>query len=213
MGALKVIVLIDDSAECTIITSDGGLASTHHNGNHLLTTYYQNRIQTPMKSLEAEFSKMETSKQFNGDWNGGNRLNDLPEKHEHDTEVYEDAAGWLGIYTEIKTYSASDVEDREINHFITTGEFPKPHTTNIPLEVDVSNILHPALASLIPKLNVEIKHAIPNRESEWKITLVGNSAQLTHKVYLTEEDIKSEDYFSQVERCRKSDKYYIWKAI
>lgn len=91
------LVKIDNSdTSIDIIVEDGGICSIHHNGTHLITTYYQdrtNRIDDDMWDNLA---------------NGKAYLKDWEDKQDVDDEVIEDALDWLCPFA--KEFKQVDVD-------------------------------------------------------------------------------------------------------
>ena len=74
----------EDKREATILTEDGGVASIHHNGSHLITTRYQDRVNH--FDDDEMWEILSESKQYLKDWKG---------KHEVNEEMIHDALAWL----------------------------------------------------------------------------------------------------------------------
>lgn len=82
----------DARTEATIFLEDGGIATIHHNGEHLLTTTYQDK-----------------PKIFNADmWDvlseGSIYINDWENKQSIDREVIEHALNWLCPFQDTFTF-------------------------------------------------------------------------------------------------------------
>lgn len=69
--------IITEGDDVTIIVEDGGIATIHSNGDHLVTTYYQNKIKS--------FFALAEGKQYAKDWEENN-INDT---------IILDALNWL----------------------------------------------------------------------------------------------------------------------
>ena len=68
--------------ECTIRTQDGGIATCHHNGEHMLTEYYQNRTH----EIKPNWCELAEGKMYIKDWE---------DKQTIDSEIIMDALNWL----------------------------------------------------------------------------------------------------------------------
>ena len=64
MKQIKYNVITEGEDDYTIRTGDGGLAVIRHNGENLLTDYYQDRT----KDAEIDWDKMSESKMHCKDW-------------------------------------------------------------------------------------------------------------------------------------------------
>lgn len=87
----------DEDQFAEVRLSDGTVAMVHHNGKHMLTTYYQNRRDVcgdtwkrPVSDEELE--QLASSKAY---------LNDWVNKQEIDGEIIQDALDWSGFYNNI----------------------------------------------------------------------------------------------------------------
>ena len=69
-------------SEATIRTADGGIATCHHSGEHIITSYYQSRT----TAVEPDFDELAEGKMYLKDWE---------DKQEIDSEVIMDALAWL----------------------------------------------------------------------------------------------------------------------
>ena len=87
----RIIYLDTSNTECDIFMSDGGVASIHHNGEHIITTYYQDRCDSEDEYI---WEKLSEGKVYCKDWEGEDKITD---------EMLEDAVQWLymGGNTEI----------------------------------------------------------------------------------------------------------------
>ena len=94
---MKAKVIFDTENEADVYMSDGGVASFHHNGEHMITTYYQDRIEYGYNE-EDIWEKLAEGKVYCSDWK---------DKHIVDDEMIEDAVAWLycGGYTTIKKFN------------------------------------------------------------------------------------------------------------
>lgn len=86
----KVFVVVSDNYELDIVLEDGGIASIHHNGEHFLTSYYQDRPTIEQYKNNTMFdadSPMNDSKMYLNDWDEGIDMINL--------DMIYDAAEWL----------------------------------------------------------------------------------------------------------------------
>lgn len=90
MEKIKYRVIEDGDAEYTIVVEDGGVATLHHNGHHMLTTYYQDRI-TEETSKDEIWDELAEGKAYIKDWEG---ITEAPTKKELE-EMVMDAVDWL----------------------------------------------------------------------------------------------------------------------
>jgi hypothetical protein len=88
--------------EMTIVTEDGGVVTVHHNGTHMITTYYQDRVEQFDENM---WEELDSSKQYLHDWKG---------KQEVDDEIVQDALEWL---------SPMDNDFVEEDYYLFTTEF------------------------------------------------------------------------------------------
>jgi len=77
------IRIFNNSTEAEIRLSDGGIATCRHNGDHMVSDYYQERT----RSSEIDWEELAESKIYCEDWD---------DKHEVDQEMIENALKWLG---------------------------------------------------------------------------------------------------------------------
>lgn len=69
--------------DATILLEDGGVAEIHHNGMHIVSTYYQDRVESyDQKNL----GRISEGKAYVKDWD---------DKYSIDDEVIQDALNWL----------------------------------------------------------------------------------------------------------------------
>ena len=80
---MKAKVIFNSIDEVDIFTSDGGVATLHHNGEHIVTTYYQDRASEDDESI---WEKLSEGKVYMKDWEGRDIVDD---------EMIEDAVNWL----------------------------------------------------------------------------------------------------------------------
>jgi len=90
---MKANIFHIDKREVHIFMEDGGHATIHHNGEHMLTTYYQSRLenyditnQTKEYIDSLDFTPCEEGKAYLHDWE---------EQDEITQEMIEDAVNWL----------------------------------------------------------------------------------------------------------------------
>lgn len=86
-------VFYESDREAVIYMSDGGVATFHHNEEHMLTTYYQDRIEIQSDDIWLSLAE---SKVYLKDW---------ADKQSIDEEMIADAVRWLSPMspvTEIK---------------------------------------------------------------------------------------------------------------
>jgi len=74
---------LNKETDATVILEDGGIVTVHHNGEHLISTYYQDRLES--YNLESLSTLCE----------GKVHLKDWQYKQVIDEEVIQDAIGWL----------------------------------------------------------------------------------------------------------------------
>jgi len=90
---MKAKVIFEDTTEADVYMSDGGVATFHHNGEHMLTTYYQDRcIPEELKEGEDIWTKLGEGKSYCKDWE---------EKQTVDDEMIQDAVEWLAVGIEV----------------------------------------------------------------------------------------------------------------
>jgi hypothetical protein len=74
---------INKETDATVILEDGGITTVHHNGEHIVSTYYQDRIERYDQDNLDRISEGKTS------------YKDWQDKQVVDDEVIQDALGWL----------------------------------------------------------------------------------------------------------------------
>lgn len=115
----RIIRNIDD--EFDVITEDGGVASVHHNGFHLITTYYQTRL-TDI-SGENVWDELSDGEIHLKDWEEG----------ASEQEIIKDALDWL---------VAPSPETWEIDETLFVNLIPsniKTITIQIPEGIDIDH--------------------------------------------------------------------------
>jgi hypothetical protein len=84
---MKAKVIFTSESEADIFISDGGVATLHHNGEHIVTTYYQDRVVAEeLNDDESIWEKLSEGKVYMKDWEGRDIVDD---------EMIEDAVNWL----------------------------------------------------------------------------------------------------------------------
>lgn len=90
--------VIKDSDDTTIILEDGGIATIHNNGEHLITTYFQSRVDK-FTFDDDMWSKLDDGKQYIRDWAGQTKVTDA---------LILDALRWMAIgvneFTEVNSH-------------------------------------------------------------------------------------------------------------
>ena len=74
---------LNKETDATVILEDGGIATVHHNGEHIVSTYYQDRIERYDQDNLDGISEGKTS------------YKDWQDKQVVDEEVIQDALEWL----------------------------------------------------------------------------------------------------------------------
>lgn len=91
---------VDDGV--VILTEYGGVVTVHHNGSHMLTTYFNDKVEQFDDNM---WEELESSKQWLRDWK---------KKQEVDDEIVQDALEWL---------SPMDNDFIEEDYYLFTTEF------------------------------------------------------------------------------------------
>lgn len=98
---MKFRVIDHAQDDFTIVTEDGGIVSVHHNGEHLVTTYYQNRM-LPGTAPGMLWFELAEGKSYSKDWIEPATRSDIikdaldwlvlpaPASWEHDPELWEE---------------------------------------------------------------------------------------------------------------------------
>lgn len=98
------VFINNENNEANIYMTDGGVASIYHNGQHLITDYYQNRI--PLELLPEDMSTAEqvlnTTKTWEDLAEGKMYYNDWKGKDIITEEIVQDAVDWLCVGCETK---------------------------------------------------------------------------------------------------------------
>lgn len=80
---MKYAVKLFTASDATILMEDGGIVEVNHNGMHLISTYYQDRIE---RYDQDNLDRISEGKAYCKDWES---------KWTVDDEVIQDALGWL----------------------------------------------------------------------------------------------------------------------
>lgn len=86
---MKAKVEYTDSTEADVFMSDGGVATMHHNGEHIITTYYQRRVvaeEMEQEGIEDIWEFLSEGKAYCKDWEGEDKVT---------MEMIKDAVHWL----------------------------------------------------------------------------------------------------------------------
>lgn len=86
---MKAKVIFISESEADVLMSDGGVATFHHNGEGILTTYYQSRYIPEMVKLEdgqTMWDYLGEGKSYCKEWPGQDKITD---------EMIQDAVNWL----------------------------------------------------------------------------------------------------------------------
>jgi len=95
----KIVFYLKDEAD--LYMSDGGVATFHHNGEGILTTYYQDRFipeETQLEEEQTMWDVLAEGKVYHKEWVGQHTITD---------EMIDDAINWLcpmikvGVITKI----------------------------------------------------------------------------------------------------------------
>lgn len=94
MEKFKIKVVQDDQFEYSIYMEDGGTATVHHNGEHMITTYYQNRLKNfNINDLDnIDFDEVTEGNAYIKDWES---------KQDIDQEIIYDAINWLYMFIDM----------------------------------------------------------------------------------------------------------------
>lgn len=87
---MKAEVFFESDNEAVVYMSDGGIATFHHNEEHMLTTYYQDRIEIQSDDIWLSLAE---SKVYLKDW---------ADKQVVDDEMIADAVNWLAPTFEVQ---------------------------------------------------------------------------------------------------------------
>lgn len=113
--ARKVKYAVTDSGDSgvTVIVQDGGIATCHNNGEHLITEYYHSRIEKENVGAEDFWDILGEGEMSIKDWEG---------KEKWDEEVVEDMLNWLYCSTDIIEFVKCELDfenDEAVRNFIT----------------------------------------------------------------------------------------------
>lgn len=98
---MKARVVFESKDEAELYMSDGGVATFHHNGEGILTTYYQDRFipeETQLEEGQTMWDVLAEGKVYHKEWLGQHTITD---------EMINDAVSWLcpmikvGVITKI----------------------------------------------------------------------------------------------------------------
>ncbi|MEY4572165.1 MAG: hypothetical protein RLZ10_1391 [Bacteroidota bacterium] len=101
MEQVRYAVISDSDTEMMVIVQDGGIATCHHNGNHIITEYYQDRIDRENVGKEEFWDILAEGKMYVNDWE---------DKQTWDDEVVQDILGWLYCSTEEVEFVKCDLD-------------------------------------------------------------------------------------------------------
>jgi hypothetical protein len=110
---VKYAVISTDKTEMFVIIQDGGIATCHNNGEHLITEYYQDRIEKEDVGSEDFWDILAEGKMYIKDWE---------EKQEWDEDVVQDMLQWLYVATEDVVFVKTPLDfndDEAVRNFIT----------------------------------------------------------------------------------------------
>ena len=92
---MEAKVIFHGNNEATVMMSDGGVAYFYHNGDYMLTEYYQDRFipeETPLEEGQTMWDVLGEGKMYIKDWEA---------KQEIDDEMIQDAVDWLAPMFEV----------------------------------------------------------------------------------------------------------------
>ena len=110
---VKYAVIPTDETEMMVIVQDGGIATCYHNGSHILTEYYQNRIEKDDVGSEEFWDILADGNIFCKDWE---------DKQTWDEEIINNMLEWLYVSTVDVVFVKCelDFKDNEaVKNFIT----------------------------------------------------------------------------------------------
>lgn len=97
---MKAEVIMISETEADIYMSDGGVATLHHNGEGILTTYYQDRcLPEELNEDETIWDRVAEGKAYCKEWGGQHTITD---------EMIEDAVHWLAPMQEVYIRKIND---------------------------------------------------------------------------------------------------------
>lgn len=96
---MKYAISKESETDATIITEDGGVATIHHNDEHIVVTYYQKRVEIFTFNYKM-WNRLDEGKTY---------LKDFHTKQTVDSEVIQDALNWLcatcKTFTQVNWYT------------------------------------------------------------------------------------------------------------
>jgi len=110
---VKYAVIPTDDTEMMVIVQDGGIATCHHNGEYILTEYYQDRIEKENVGSEEFWDILGEGKMYLKDWE---------DKQTWDEEVVQDMLEWLYVSTVDVVFVKCDLDfenNEAVRNFIT----------------------------------------------------------------------------------------------
>ncbi len=110
---VKYAVIPSDETEMMVIVQDGGIATCHHNGSHILAEYYQDRIEKENVGSEEFWDILAEGKMYCKDWE---------EKQTWDEEVVKDMLEWLYVSTVDVVFVKCELDFKDndaVKNFIT----------------------------------------------------------------------------------------------
>jgi hypothetical protein len=106
---VKFTVIPSDSTEMMVIIEDGSIATCYHNGSHILTEYYQNRIDKETIEDENFWDKLADGNIYCKDWKN---------KQIWDNEIINDMLKWLYCSTDPIEFTKCNLNFETLNNFI-----------------------------------------------------------------------------------------------
>lgn len=92
MKQIKYAVISTDDSNSIVIMEDGGIATAYHNGSHMVSEYYQERL-TPemMNDMNDMWYNLAEGKAYYKDWES---------KDTFDKDILEAMTSWLMVSSE-----------------------------------------------------------------------------------------------------------------
>lgn len=109
----KYAVIKESDTEMMVIVQDGGIATCNHNGSHILTEYYQDRIEKDNVGSEEFWDILGEGKMYLKDWE---------DKQTWDEQVVQDMLKWLYAATEDVVFLKCELDFKDndaVKNFIT----------------------------------------------------------------------------------------------
>jgi hypothetical protein len=109
----KYAVINDSDTEMMVLVQDGGIATCHHNGEYILTEYYQDRIEKENVGSEEFWDILGEGKMYLKDWE---------DKQTWDEQVVQDMLNWLYAATEDVVFVKCELDFKDndaVKNFIT----------------------------------------------------------------------------------------------